>query len=165
MELYIAVNDLMPGFCKIGISEDSTNRISGLYGNWRIFRAWNLPNARYHETCIKRKLKDLAACGYELFNCPVLYLEAVAINNIENPVEIKLPEGVKTINLSVMEFGKLIRKVRKKQGLTQAELAGSCGTGPRFIGDLESGKPTIEMGKAIHVANMLGIRFYAQYGE
>jgi y4mF family transcriptional regulator len=54
-------------------------------------------------------------------------------------------------------LGNLIRKRRKALGYTQAHVAQLCGTGTRFISDLENGKPTIELGKAITVASALGI--------
>ncbi len=63
---------------------------------------------------------------------------------------------------STRDFGALIKKVRKAQKLTQPELAGACGVGLRFIVDLEKGKPTCEIEKALLVANMLGIKLIAQ---
>ena len=50
-----------------------------------------------------------------------------------------------------------IRKTRKAQGLTQRDLALSCGTGLRFIIDLEQGKPTCEFAKVLNVLQTLGI--------
>jgi len=55
------------------------------------------------------------------------------------------------------QFGILVRDTRKALGLTQPAVAASCGTGVRFIVDLERGKPTVELGKALRVARMLGI--------
>lgn len=63
---------------------------------------------------------------------------------------------------SASEFGTLVKKVRNAQKLTQSELAGACGVGLRFIVDLEKGKPTCEIEKALIVANMLGIKLIAQ---
>lgn len=63
---------------------------------------------------------------------------------------------------TAQELGTLIRQNRKGQGLTQADLAGSCGVGVRFIVDLENGKPTCELEKALKVARMLGIRLAAE---
>ncbi len=63
---------------------------------------------------------------------------------------------------SSAQFGNLIKKVRKASGLTQKELAGACGTGVRFIQDLEKGKCSSELDKALHVAAMLGIRLEAR---
>lgn len=57
------------------------------------------------------------------------------------------------------EFGALIRKVRKEQGLTQIEVAGACGTSTGFIIDLEKGKASSELDKALKVARILGIKF------
>jgi transcriptional regulator with XRE-family HTH domain len=56
-------------------------------------------------------------------------------------------------------FGQMIRVARKQAGLTQPRLAAACGTGVRYIVDLEKGKPTCELGKALWVALNLGIRF------
>jgi len=55
------------------------------------------------------------------------------------------------------DIGKYIREVRKKQKMTQEQLAFTCGTGVRFIVDLEKGKPTCEFGKVLYVMQMLGI--------
>ena len=57
------------------------------------------------------------------------------------------------------EFGELIRSTRRKSKLTQAELAAACNVGERFVRELEKGKPTCQLGKALHVAQMLGIKF------
>lgn len=59
------------------------------------------------------------------------------------------------------DLGKLVRRHRRAQGMTQTDLAGACGVGLRFIVDLESGKPTCQLGKALHVARMLGITLLA----
>ena len=59
------------------------------------------------------------------------------------------------------DFGKLIRSVRKKAKLTQAQLAAASGTGERFIRELEKGKPSCQLEKALLVARMLGIKIKA----
>ena len=58
-------------------------------------------------------------------------------------------------------FGNVIRQIRKAQNMTQSDLAAACGTGVRFIVDLERGKPTCELGRALRVAQMLGIQLNA----
>lgn len=55
-------------------------------------------------------------------------------------------------------FGLWIRHLRRSRRLTQIELAGIAGVGPRFIVDLEAGKQTAALDKALHVAAMLGGR-------
>lgn len=59
---------------------------------------------------------------------------------------------------SAGDMGARIREARKAQGLTQADLAGASGVGVRFVVDLEAGKPTCELEKALRVARMLGLR-------
>lgn len=63
---------------------------------------------------------------------------------------------------SSKEFGELIKKVRKEQGLTQIDLANACLVSTGFIIDLEKGKSTCELDKSLKVAAMLGIHFEAQ---
>ena len=58
---------------------------------------------------------------------------------------------------TTVDFGKVIRAKRKKDGLTQAEVAAICGFGNRFLVDLENGKPTVQMGKALEVLKSLGL--------
>ena len=60
--------------------------------------------------------------------------------------------------LTPEELGRFVKKKRKAMGLTQAELALTSGTGMRFIGDLENGKPTCQIGKTLTVLKTLGLR-------
>ena len=55
-------------------------------------------------------------------------------------------------------FGNAVRAYRKRQGITQAQIAAVANTGIRFISNLENGKPTIQLDKALKVAWLLGIR-------
>lgn len=55
-------------------------------------------------------------------------------------------------------FGKMIRNRRKALGLQQRELALTVGVGERFIVELERGKSTCQLGKALAVARALGIQ-------
>lgn len=57
------------------------------------------------------------------------------------------------------EFGKIIRSIRKQQNFTQEKVAAACGTGIRFIRELEQGKPSCQLEKSLYVAQMLGIKF------
>jgi HTH-type transcriptional regulator/antitoxin HipB len=56
------------------------------------------------------------------------------------------------------EFGTRIARARKQLGLTQRDLALAIGTGERFIVDLEGGKPTAQLGKALAAARAVGLR-------
>ena len=55
-------------------------------------------------------------------------------------------------------FGKAIKVYRKLRGVSQVKLAAIANTGARFIGDLENGKPTVQLDKALRVADILGIK-------
>ena len=54
-------------------------------------------------------------------------------------------------------FGKAIRERRKELGYTQAFISEFSGFSISFISDLENGKSTIELGKSIYLANLLGL--------
>ncbi len=54
------------------------------------------------------------------------------------------------------EIGDVIRATRKAAGLRQDELAGAAGVGLRFVVDLEAGKTTAQIGKALQVLSALG---------
>ncbi len=55
------------------------------------------------------------------------------------------------------QVGTAIRTRRKELKITQKELAMTCGTGLRFIVDLEKGKPTCQIGKTLQVLQALGL--------
>ena len=61
---------------------------------------------------------------------------------------------------TVEEIGKLLREERRRQHVTQSQLAGLAGTGVRFISDLENGKPTAELGKVLKVVRTLGLGMF-----
>jgi y4mF family transcriptional regulator len=52
----------------------------------------------------------------------------------------------------------MVRTRRRRAGLTQRDLAAAVDTGERFIVELEAGKPTCQLGKALAVAGALGIK-------
>lgn len=54
-------------------------------------------------------------------------------------------------------FGEAIRSRRKELKYTQSFLAEFTGFSVSFISDLERGKSTAELEKAIHLANILGL--------
>lgn len=69
----------------------------------------------------------------------------------------------KTTIQNMDDLAKVIRLARKKQGLSQTELAGISGLGRRFISELEQGKPTAQVGKVILVLNVLGVSLETTY--
>jgi len=57
----------------------------------------------------------------------------------------------------VGSFGKALRQRRKELGYTQAYISEATGFSISFISDVEHGKPTIEFGRALYLANLLGL--------
>lgn len=55
------------------------------------------------------------------------------------------------------ELGAVARAARREQGLTQLDLAGTANTGNRFVVELEKGKPTLQLQKAIDALALLGL--------
>lgn len=56
--------------------------------------------------------------------------------------------------------GRLVQAERKRQGLTQLQLAGLANTGIRFVSDLENGKGTVQLQKLLSVLAALGLGLY-----
>lgn len=59
-------------------------------------------------------------------------------------------------------FGKAVRNRRKALGYTQKYISDFSGLSVSFISDLENGKPTVELEKALYVANVLALDVFAE---
>ena len=68
-----------------------------------------------------------------------------------------LPNG-KILNTA--DLGKLISKKRKFMQLTQSEFAALSGVGVRFISELENGKESIHLGKALKILANMGFELH-----
>lgn len=58
---------------------------------------------------------------------------------------------------SSKDLGQAIRETRKMRGYTQQEIADFSGCSLMFVSNLERGKPTSELEKAINVAKTVGL--------
>ncbi len=77
----------------------------------------------------------------------------IPIGNIDHePVRIHSTE----------DLGTVLRSRRKKQKMTQPDLAALAGTGVRYIVDLEKGKPTARIGPALKLIEWLGLEITIQ---
>ena len=74
-------------------------------------------------------------------------------------------EKASTTVQNTVDLGITVRKTREMHGLTQAKVAGLCRVGTRFISDLENGKPTVQIGKVLHVLGALGMALIAKPRE
>ena len=57
---------------------------------------------------------------------------------------------------STEELGAALRRRRRALGLTQAELALAAGVGLRFVGEVEAGKPSAQLGRVMQLIEVLG---------
>lgn len=163
--VYILTSKYYPGFVKIGatsrtgqhradeINASAVNALSG----WSVLFEREFEDYFEAESEVKLKLKPFREKG-EVFNVKPEFAVKTVVDLWNLPPKITIPVGNFQPLNSVKSIGELIRKERKGQGLTQEQLAGVCGVGKRFIVELESGKDTIQLGKALHILNMLGIK-------
>lgn len=63
---------------------------------------------------------------------------------------------------SVEDLGRMVRRSRERQRLSQQEFADLAGVGRRFVSELENGKPTLELAKVLKVAHAAGISLIAR---
>jgi transcriptional regulator with XRE-family HTH domain len=63
------------------------------------------------------------------------------------------------------QIGALIRKLRKRRGLTQKALSRVTRCSAKFIGEAENGKETAEIGKVLRLALRLNCNIYFEWLE
>lgn len=62
---------------------------------------------------------------------------------------------------SADELGETLRAARIRKGMSQQEVALAAGVGRRFVGELEGGKPTAEIGRVFAVCRVVGLAIVA----
>jgi HTH-type transcriptional regulator/antitoxin HipB len=72
----------------------------------------------------------------------------------------------RTIVTDSYTFGAALRAARRARGLRLEDVAFGAGVGPRFVGELERGKPTARLAEALRVAASLGVGIAVEdFGE
>lgn len=61
-----------------------------------------------------------------------------------------------------IELGDIVRQARKKQGITQVDLASMTDKSHVLLRDLETGKGSVSLASVLQVLNELGIRMYVE---
>lgn len=64
----------------------------------------------------------------------------------------------------LQELGRVLQQERKRRGLTQTHLGELTGTSINFISQIESGKPTAQIGKVFRVIQVLGFELQVHRG-
>lgn len=59
------------------------------------------------------------------------------------------------------DFGRAVRVARQEAGLSQMQLAEKCGCSQRLVSEIERGKETAELGKALKLLAGLGVPLIA----
>lgn len=73
--------------------------------------------------------------------------QKIPIGNFDRPVVLR----------TAADIGQVVRAQRQSLGLRQTDLAGIGNTGNRLIVDIEKGKPTVQLQKALDVLELLGL--------
>jgi transcriptional regulator with XRE-family HTH domain len=63
----------------------------------------------------------------------------------------------KTVVKGCDEFGKMLKERRKELHYTQSYLSDYTGLSVSFLSNLENGKETAELGKALYYSSILGL--------
>lgn len=96
----------------------------------------------------------------------MIICDEIATENLTSPYGLyytendnSAPYGERMVPMitDAASFGQTLRNRRKKLGYTQAFLSEFSGFSVSFISDLENGKSTAELGKALRLANLLGL--------
>ena len=79
-------------------------------------------------------------------------------------LESKIEYAIVGLN-DANQFGKAVRLFRKQRGITQKQLADEAGCSIMFVSNLERGKETAELGKALKVLDALDVRVSFSSGK
>jgi transcriptional regulator with XRE-family HTH domain len=58
------------------------------------------------------------------------------------------------------DLGRLVRQRRKEAGFTLKDAAGMTGVGVRFLSELERGKPTLQIDRALAALPLFGLELH-----
>jgi HTH-type transcriptional regulator / antitoxin HipB len=83
--------------------------------------------------------------------------QAVAVSSDPKKLPIGNSESHAPAIHSSAALGAIVREQRRRLGLTQLDIAGLGNTGNRFIVELESGKPTVQLQKVLEIMDLLGL--------
>jgi HTH-type transcriptional regulator/antitoxin HipB len=70
------------------------------------------------------------------------------------------PRRTPTRIKSSIDLGNVIRDARKRTDLDQETTADLIGVGPRFLGEVERGKPSARLGLVLKVLERLGLEVW-----
>jgi HTH-type transcriptional regulator / antitoxin HipB len=168
--VYVITNSWAPGLTKLGETGDVPYRFkqiasvlpgkSVLRWHREVDHCWLL-EAKMRQTLEPfrvRRSRDWFQIGWRLV---VEQFEIAISGAVSEGMIARLKISSETPINSADDAGLFCRSWRKREQITQAELADSAGVGVRFVSEFERGKPTCEIGKVIKLCKTIGIDFYA----
>ena len=75
---------------------------------------------------------------------------------------VPLPFPAEPLAMSTMDLGRFARAARTQSGLTLEAAALALGVSKQTLQDMETGKPSVGIGLALHILDGLGIAVFAQ---
>ena len=70
--------------------------------------------------------------------------------------------GLPKVIATPADLGAIVKAVRKRRKMSQAEFADLAGVGRRFLSEFEAGKATLEIGKVLLALTAAGVDLVAQ---
>lgn len=168
--VYVITNSWAPGLTKIGETGDVPSRfrkISSVLPGKSVLRWYRktdhcwLLDAKMRQTLEPfrvRRSKDWFQISWRL---AVEQFEIAIAGAESEGLLSRLHIASETPINSSANAGLFCRSWRKRNGITQAELASAAGVGVRFVSEFERGKPSCEIDKVIQLCKTVGIDFYA----
>ena len=121
--------------------------MSNAYLLYQIFRALSSPKSQFF-----RKPENIAS-NHNLFLTVLRYALYKYTFLLYNKINQKHPQEQKEIQ--TMSFSELLKQCRKKQGVSQAELAAKLGVTQQAVGKWESGKSSPDPSTVARIAELL----------
>ena len=85
-------------------------------------------------------------------------IRALDVEQVQDRVErVLMDAGFYKTARAYIVYRERHGRLRRERRLTQSELADQAGVGRRFLAELEAGKETAQLGKALRVLAMLGV--------
>lgn len=168
--VYIFYSRSLPHVVKIGYSNDCLDRVksmnTGLPFMFKVVKKWKVINAHKLEKEIHRQLDFCRiSSNREFFGISPKKAIEIIQSIIDNGVyDLYFKNEVGTLSFidDISLLGKFIRNERTRQGLTQKQIALTCGIGLRVIGEIENGKQTAQIGIIFKILSILRIRCFCE---
>ena len=80
-------------------------------------------------------------------------------------MEPKINKPARELANTPEQIGELIRRRRKEQSMTQKDLSRITRCSAKFIGEVENGKESAEIGKVLLLARRLNCKIYFEWFE